>query len=185
MYKIDRKPDSTGFTLIELMVVVAALSLTAMVVVPSMQRLIHSNQLRTESSRLLSALNFARSEAISRNATVSMCPSTFFSGGKAICSDNYADGWIVFSNRNKDRVVNDGSDEIIRVFEGLPAGYTLTNKAGTRNVFELISYLSDGSSRKNRTLMLCTPLGSAIASWSVVMNIVGRPRLAQDWGECP
>ena len=176
--------NKSGFTLIELMAVVAVLSVTALIAVPSMQQAIHSNQLRTEISRILAAIKLARSEAISRNTTVSMCPSSFVSTGTAACSRNYADGWIVFTNRDRDRVVDRDSDEIIRVFEGLPGGYSLTNKAGTTAAFEVISYRPDGSSRRNRTLMLCSPYGSTIRSWSIVMNVVGRPRVARGWGEC-
>ena len=173
-----------GFTLIELMIVLAVLSAIATIVLPSMQHIINSNQLRSQTSRLLSSINLARSEAINRNQIVSLCPSTYVSTGVASCSRNYADGWIVFTNRDRDRNVDGDSDEIISVFEGLPPGYSLRIRAGTRNAFELISYRPDGSSRRNRTLMICPPRGRPIPSWSLVMNVVGRPRVARGWGEC-
>jgi type IV fimbrial biogenesis protein FimT len=182
--KISSQKTNTGFTLIELMTVVAVLAITLSIAVPSMQRTISNTRLRAEASRLFSALTLARSEAIGRNALVSVCPSTFGSDGIARCSKNYVDGWIVFSNRDKDRVVDEGLDEIIRVFSGLPSGYSLTNKAGTIDAHELISYYPDGSSRKNRTLMICPARGQSATSWSVVMNMVGRPRVAKGWGEC-
>jgi len=178
------RKSEDGFTLIELMAVIAVLAIILMVAVPSMRGLIHRNQLRTETSRLLSAINLTRSEAISRNTVVSLCPSAFSSDGVAVCSRSYSDGWIVFTNADRDRVVDKDVDEILRVFKGLPAGYSLTNKAGTRDAFEVISYRPDGSSRRNRTLMICPPSGSKIPSWSVVMNIVGRPRVARGWGDC-
>jgi type IV fimbrial biogenesis protein FimT len=182
--KFSSQKTISGFTLIELMAVVAVLAITLSIAVPGMQRTISNTRLRTEASRLFSALSLARSEAISRNTLVSVCPSTFGTDGIAECSNNYADGWIVFSNRDKDRVVDEGSDEIIRVFSGLPLGYSLTNKAGTIDAHELISYYPDGSSRKNRTLMICPARGRSATSWSVVMNMVGRPRVAKGWGEC-
>ena len=184
MYKFPSHRTNTGFTLIELMTVVAVLAVTLSIAVPGMQRTISSTRPRTEASRLLSALVLARSEAVGRNSLVSVCPSAFGSDGIARCSNSYADGWIVFSNRDKDRVVDKGSDEIIRVFSGLPSGYSLTNKAGTIDAHELISYYPDGSSRKNRTLMICPVSGHSTPSWSVVMNMVGRPRIAKGWGEC-
>lgn len=184
MCKFPTQKLATGFTLIELMMVVAVLAVTLSIAIPGMQRTISNTRLRTESSRLLSALTLARSEAIGRNDLVSVCPSSFGADGIARCSRNYADGWIVFSNRNKDRVVDKDSDEIIRVFSGLPSGYSLTNKAGTIDAHELISYYPDGSSRKNRTLMICPMNGQSVPSWSVVLNMVGRPRIARGWGEC-
>lgn len=176
--------SAIGFTLIELMAVTAVLAITLIIAVPPMRGLIHRIQLRTETSRLLSAINLTRSEAISRNTIVSLCPSAFSSDGVAVCSRSYSDGWIVFTNRDRDRVVDAGVDEILRVFKGLPTGYSLTNKARTRDAFEVISYRPDGSSRRNRTLMICPPFESSIPSWSLVMNIVGRPRVAKGWGDC-
>jgi type IV fimbrial biogenesis protein FimT len=173
-----------GFTLIELMLVVAVLAITLTVAVPSMQRAIHSSQLRTEISRLLSAINLARSEAIANNTIVSLCPSSYVSDGVATCSRNYADGWLVFTNNNRDRDVDEGVDKIVKVFEGLPQGYSLTNKAASQDAFELISYRPDGSSRRNMTLLLCPPQSWSIPSWSIVMNMVGRPRVARAWGQC-
>ena len=173
-----------GFTLIELMLVIAVLSITVLIAGPSFQRAIHSNQLRTETSRLLSAINLARSEAISRNTIVSLCPSSYVSDSVATCSKTYADGWIVFTNRDRDRVVDPGLDRILKVSEGLPHGYSLTNKAASRDAYELISYRPDGSSRRNMTLLICPPGDWSIPSWSVVLNIVGRPRVARGWGQC-
>ncbi len=116
---------------------------------------------------------------------VSMCPSKMSLTGSAVCSQAYTDGWIIYSNRNRDSVVDAGIDEVIAVFEALPAGYTLTNKAATKKAFETITYLPDGSSRRTRTLMVCAPAPSSLAGWSVVMSRVGRPRLSHNWGQCP
>ena len=173
-----------GLTLIELMLVLAVLAVLVTLAAPSMSTLIHSNQIRTQTSRLMTAINLARSEAISRNSPVSLCPSALVLSGQPVCSGTYADGWIVFSNRDKDRVVDAGIDEVIRAFEGLPVGYTLTNKLGTIAATELINYLPDGSSRRNRTLMLCASSDASIPSWSVILNIVGRPRMEKGWGQC-
>jgi len=174
-----------GLTLVELMVVLVVLAATLSAGAPSMQKMLHKNRVRSEASRLLSAINLARSEAVMRNLPVSMCPSTMAVTGEPVCSGVYSGGWIVFSNADKDRVVDAGTDEVLKVFEGLPRGYTLTNRAGTRAALELINYLPDGSSHRNRTLLVCSPAGAPVQPLSIVINIVGRPRLARDWGECP
>ena len=111
---------------------------------PLMQDLLQGNRLRSESIRFLRAINLARSEAVMRNGPVSICPSVMAVTGKAQCSGTYADGWIVFANADKDKVVDAGSDEVLQVFEGLPAGYQLTNRSGTRAAFKLINYLPSG-----------------------------------------
>ena len=181
--KFSRRP-SLAFTLIELMVVIAVVALTLVSTIPAMRELIQNNVLRGEASRLLSAINLMRSEAISRNSIVSMCPSSFVYDAVAACSRNYSDGWIIYTNSDKDRVVDADTETVIKAFEGLPTGYSLNNKTGTSQAFELISYLQDGSSRRNRTLLLCSPSTTRSPSWSIVMNRVGRPRLARGWGNC-
>jgi hypothetical protein len=90
----------------------------------------------------------------------------------------------MYSNRNRDRVV-DSDDELIKVFNGLAPGYSLTNRAATRDENQLITYYPDGTAHRNRTLMICSKQYPDLSSWSVIMNIVGRPRIARDWGECP
>ena len=184
MDRMSLQSPLSGFTLLELMIVLVVLAVLLVAGVPSMQTLLHRNRLRTEAGRLLAAINMARSEAVMRNSPVSICPSSMTDSGAAICSGIYADGWIVFSNPGKDRVVDPDTDEVLRVFAGLPTGYTLTNRAGTRNALELINYLPDGSSRRNRTLLICPHRRSTVAPLSIVINIVGRPRLARNWGQC-
>ncbi|MEH6592015.1 MAG: GspH/FimT family pseudopilin [Halioglobus sp.] len=173
-----------GFTLLELMLVLAILALLFGLILPSMHSAIARNRLRMEASQLMSALNLARGEAVSRNGIVSLCPSDYAVSGVADCNGVYGDGWVVFTNHNGDAQIDEDSDVVIQAHHRLPAGYVLTNKAGNVEAGELISFLPDGSSRKNRTLMFCNTRHTSIPSWSVVVNSVGRPRLARGWGKC-
>ena len=173
-----------GLTLIELMIALVILSITVMASAPSMRQLVHGNRLRTEAARLASAINLARSEAIFRNLPVSLCPSSMAVTGEAICAGTFSDGWIVFANVDRDHQIDTSSDEVIRAFAALPPGYTLTNRSGTRRASRTITYLPDGSSRSNRTLLVCAA-GVPLSPWSVVLNMVGRARLVQGEGQCP
>jgi type IV fimbrial biogenesis protein FimT len=176
---------SRGFTLIEMMIVLVVLAITVALGAPMMQAQLHQNRLRAEVSRLLGAINLARSEAVMRNMPVSLCPSAMAATGVPECSGAYAGGWIVFANPNRDRVVDAGTDQVLQAFEAVPEGYRLTNRAGTREAFELISYLADGSSHSNRTLMFCPPQGIRVQALGIIINIVGRARLAGELGVCP
>ncbi len=173
-----------GLTLIELMLALAVLAVVAAASTPLMRNLLQANQLRLESGRLLAALNLARSEAVLRNEPVSLCPSVMAETGVAECSGTYENGWLVYSNPDRDKVVDMGTDEVIQVFEGLAPGYRLTNRGGTRTAFELISFLPDGTSRGNRTLLFCPPPPAAVQSRSIIINSVGRARLARGGIPC-
>lgn len=185
MDRMSPRGPASGLTLIELMIVLVVLAVTLSLGAPLFQNLLHSNRLRAEASRFLGAINLARSEAVMRNQPVSICPSAMATTGTASCTGTYAGGWIVFANADKDKVVDAGTDEVLQVFEGLAPGFRLSNRSGTTAAFELINYLPDGSSHSNRTLLFCPPQRTSMQSLSIVINIVGRARLAGGWGECP
>lgn len=60
----------SGFTLIELLVTIAVLSLLLMVGLPSMSTWLQNQQIRTSAEGLQAGLQFARAEALRRNAPV-------------------------------------------------------------------------------------------------------------------
>tara|TARA_R110002049_G_scaffold114812_23_gene266224 strand:+ start:2910 stop:3422 length:513 start_codon:yes stop_codon:yes gene_type:complete len=168
-----------------MMIVLVVLATLLSVGLPMMRGQLATSRLQSETSRFLGAINLARSEAVMRNQPVSLCPSAMAETGVAQCSGIYAAGWIVFTNADRDAVVDAGLDEVLQIFSGLPAGYQLTNRSGTRDASRLINYLPNGSSHSPRTFLFCAPPDSAAAPLSIVMNIVGRARLAEGWGECP
>lgn len=67
----DRNRTQDGFTLIEVLVGVAILAIVIGVAVPSFQAWMRSTQVRTAAESVLSGLQRARAEAISRNTNVS------------------------------------------------------------------------------------------------------------------
>ncbi|MDX1733392.1 MAG: GspH/FimT family pseudopilin [Halioglobus sp.] len=174
---------SRGFTIIELLLVLVIAGVLVAAAAPGLGRLLEAGRVERVSRELLGAIHLARSEAILRGATVSICPSNMWRTGLAACGGNYAGGWIVFSNPDRDADVDSGTDEVLRTFAALPAGYRVLNRLGTRPVGGLIHYRADGSARRNLTLQLCPPGGSR-SSLSIVLNIVGRARLERGWGQC-
>lgn len=173
-----------GFTLVELLVVLAILAVLAMMTAPGYQQLRQRVAIRQQALQLHADILFTRSEAIKRNLPVRMCPSTLAHGGPATCEGDFSAGWLVFADTDDSRGIDPG-EPLLRLGTGLDAGYRLTNRAGDRLVTEMISYWPDGHSGRNRTLMVCSRALPALPSWSVVSNVFGRPRLAYGWGRCP
>jgi type IV fimbrial biogenesis protein FimT len=83
-----------GFTLIELMIVVAIVAVLLTVAVPSFVSMIQSNRVAGEVSSLENDLQFARANAIQRGQSVSVCISSSGTTCTAAGSD-WGAGWIV------------------------------------------------------------------------------------------
>ena len=83
-----------GFTLVELMITVLVAAILLTIAVPSFTTLIRKSNVSSASNALLSDMEYARSEAITRGTTVAVCPSNTGTG----CLDNqtYDSGWLVY-----------------------------------------------------------------------------------------
>ena len=67
---------SRGFSLIELMVTISIVAILLAIAAPSFRDLVAGQRIKTASYDILSALTYVRSEAIKRNANVSLAPAT-------------------------------------------------------------------------------------------------------------
>ena len=74
-----------GFTTIELLVVVGILALMAAFAGPALSSMVATQQVRSASADLHSSLTIARSEALTRNASVTIAPA----------DGDWARGWTV------------------------------------------------------------------------------------------
>ena len=165
-----------GFSLIELMVTIAVAAILLGIAAPSFQDLVIRNRLATNANQLVTALNLARSEAIKRGTTVSVCKSANGSscGGSGV---NWESGWIVFVNNDDDSpAVVDPGEPILRVFPGIAAGYTLRPNTNFTN---FLTYRADGTSNQWGRFVLCHN-NTLNGSRAIFINSMGRPRLAGD-----
>jgi type IV fimbrial biogenesis protein FimT len=98
----DRPPRAAarGFTLIEAMVTLAVLVILIGLAAPSFREIFLAQGVKTASFDVFSGLILARSEAVTRNTTVTIAPS----GG------NWSEGWTIF----------DSSGDVVRRQDRLP-----------------------------------------------------------------
>ncbi len=110
-----------GFTLVELVIVVAMVAVLASIAVPSFASLIQRNRVAAEINSLVSDLQFARSEAIRRGLPVSLCTSA--DGKSCLGTNAWHSGWLVFSDADGSGTMN-GPDTGLRVRAGWTSGDT-------------------------------------------------------------
>jgi type IV fimbrial biogenesis protein FimT len=171
-----------GFSLIELLIVIAILGILLALATPGFQDTIESANTNTQVKVMLTTLNLARSEAIKRKQDVSVCAT---SDGADCDAGNWSEGWMVFVDNNGDANGASGSvdagDVVIRVFDTLGAGSTATLTVN------MISYNSLGFSATGgvQTFLICPATNNAANARSIEIGPSGRGRRIEDGLVCP
>lgn len=179
---------NAGFTLIELLITLVVATLVLVWGIPSFQSVIRNNRLISQTNELIGSLNVARSEAIKRGSTVSVCKSkngtqcndSSTCTGGASGSVGWSDGWIVFLNNasgsGTDVKCIDTDEQIIQVHGALPENFTLNSNSNFTNY---ISYKNDGASNTIGTFVFCYD-NKTDAAKTVIISQSGRARVGTD-----
>ncbi len=130
-----------GFTLIELMVAIAVMLIMFTIGVPQYQRIVENNRRVDGINAIIGDLNLARTEAVKQGMTVTICGS---SDGLTCNTPNWENGWIIFTDQNRDAAIN-GVDTILVRKNGLPAGMTL--RSVNFDSFSVVQYMPSGELR--------------------------------------
>ncbi len=167
------RSTGTGFTLVELLVVMAIVATLLAAAVPSFQAMLRSQRLNTGTDALFAAINFTRIQAIARNTRVAMVPSDPQQG-------DFSRGWIIFVSRGGGLAPADPGDIIAR-HGPLASSIRIGTKLSSQHEPGYLAYNGAGRS--------CTIDNSMAAHWGTLslfdgeqirrikINMLGRARV--------
>lgn len=161
---------AAGFTILELMTVVAVAAILAAVAAPSFSTFIDNQRLRNASFDLVSDLLLARSEALSRQRPVVVTPTTNASG--------WSDGWTLNQDSAAGAVLTSRTGVAPRL------RFTVTNSSG--DALGSLNYRNDGRVNGLTPIQIdvhyADPAPANVAPSCIRIDATGRPRA--DKGSC-
>ncbi|MFE8072810.1 GspH/FimT family pseudopilin [Marinobacteraceae bacterium S3BR75-40.1] len=164
--------STRGWTLVELLVVLAISAIIISVALPGLFKVVYSADRATSSNRIVSAFALARATAISKNAPTTLCPID----ASNRCISRWDGAIAVFLDRDRDAEVDAGG-HVIRLFAAPESG-RLTVKGSSSRYFRFKpSGLADGTWGN---LTLCPDDLDAHDAVHWVLSMGGRLRRARD-----
>lgn len=162
---------ASGFTMIELMVTVAVMAIILALAAPNFRDFIINNRLTAQINDLVADISFARSEAASRGARVTLCVSADLS----FCTgtgDAWQGGRIVFIDTNANGT-REPAEQILKTTESVGGSRTLV-ASGFPNTY-FLSFRPYGGllPATGGTFKLCDP--AVGTGRTVVVAATGRP----------
>jgi len=186
---------SLGYTLIELMSMLAVVSILATVGLPLLNVFFESNRMISNTNEIVTGLHIARSEAIKRQSRVTMCQSN----DQAACTNTgkWEDGFLVFVDDGGAAVGNatvDAGERILRVNAGADGSQvTIRSNDALNQITNSVTFTSRGlpkatnGASQSGTFRVCDDRGlkvnadgASTVARGVVLSLSGRVRTTKD-----
>ncbi len=180
--------SQSGFTLVELMIVLVIASVLLSVAIPGFRDLLERNRLQSAASNLYTSLMLARSEALKRNQPIGVCKGTATTSA-ASCTTSGTDGaweggWVVHLDPNNPTTLD--PNDVLATRLALDSGDTIrvvrTSSVSTK--INGITYRPDGGSSLDASFILCNEDADTTTRRLITVEFTGRPRLSQTTGSC-
>lgn len=159
----------SGFSLIELMVTIAIVSILLTLGVPSFSAVLRNITLTTQANNFVAAINLARSEAIRRNTAVTLSATA-----SNITQHHWESGWQIWVDSNGNGTLDNG--ELLRLFPDMGSGTLVSNTSLLR--FSGNGFL-DGRQQVTLVFSLQPPDCAAEPARDIMITPAGRPSVQE------
>ncbi|QDQ26587.1 type II secretion system protein GspH [Chitinimonas arctica] len=155
-----------GFTLIEVLIVLALIGVMTAIAVPSMARYVNNAKVSGAATEMLYGLRAARSQAMATGNVVTFCAAS--AANSSTCNTSgtadWANGWIMFSTKGGTASEDKRSNQI--------KGMTITSSQTTVNA---LTFAAGIGSTSTLTFTLCkTGAGSSTPGRQIVVGTNGK-----------
>lgn len=179
--------NNHGFTLIELVITLAVVSILLLTGIPMISKMTDNNRLVSQINSISGSLSLARSESIKRGTTVTVCGST---DAETCDTSNWENGWIIFSDVNSNAVLESTTDSklgVISAFNGPSILRLSQSDLATRIQYKPNGALRnqvtpDATNSDEATFTLCEKASGGDVKRAKAINIskLGRVSRAED-----
>jgi len=165
--------QSKGFTLVELMVVLAIAALLLVVAVPSFTDTAARAAIRSGMQDLAADLAYARSSAVTRNRSVSVCASDSATTPRTCDGSAWQKGWITFFDADENGALDAGED-IVRMANAISERVNIT-------LDNAVTFDGRGTKTTVSEFKFCAShSNNAAYAQAVLVNIGGLVRHSRD-----
>lgn len=156
----------SGFTIIELMVTLVVAAIILAIAAPSFRDFIANNRLTTTTNSFITAISFARSEAVKRTSNVQVVAVSPTS------SNEWGGGW---------QVVDSGGN-VLRIFQSDPSVVTMDDAGGiTTLTFDSRGFLANLAA--GTSISICDNRDGETGR-QITISATGRPQLNREYTGC-
>ena len=175
------KNRPNGFTLVELLIVVAIVSILASLAMPSFNTMRMKRSVQSAAQALVNDMRFARSEALRRSLPVSIC--SLADGSLNTCSgavNKWTNGWMVFVETDVPPVRGTrGSTEPIVLVQQPPSSIATIQSSNPSSDRSFFTFEANGWGKTSDQAFVFSATGDAagFATRLVCVSLNGRPSL--------
>ena len=168
---MDALNKTKGFTLVELLITLAIIGLISGIALPQFNNMIKNNTLVTNTNVFVALLNYARTEAVTRESNIVLCATNDSTVAIPNCnSNNWESGWVLFSDIGNTPNNFDNNDILLKRSPSTATGITI--RSTFANVGSL-TFAKNGFASSAGTISFCDdrPLKDSRA---ITVSRVGR-----------